>query len=245
MLKRSFILLPALLSGCGPSQSADTRTLSLQLLFDGTALDCQQVLTINNQHWKLQQFQLYLSGFTLNDNTLPLTSGPAHQQADIALLGTVCDGTGNWQMQFAKPLSSGQLSFTLGVPAALNHQDPLRAASPLNQSDMFWSWQQGYKYLRLELAGTEQQWALHLGATGCQSPSPMRPPATPCQQPNLARINLNYQSGQTLTLDLAPLLSGISLSADNHCMSDANRLSCQTLLPRLGINAAPVGWSMQ
>uniref|UniRef100_A0A486XIS8 Copper-binding protein MbnP-like domain-containing protein n=1 Tax=Rheinheimera sp. BAL341 TaxID=1708203 RepID=A0A486XIS8_9GAMM len=219
----------------------------LQLQFNGQPLSCDTVITLADNSWQLGQFQLYLSDFSLNNKPLLLDPTPAHQQPQLALLGTVCSEPAfdNWQLKFTRPLTSGTLAFSVGVPLARNHQDPLQAKPPLNQSDMYWSWQQGYKYLRLELNGADSQWALHLGATGCQSPSPMRPPSSACQQQNRPQIAVAYQSGQSLSLDLAPLLDGISLSADNHCMSDPNRLSCQALLPRLGIGAAPLGWSAQ
>ncbi|MBZ9609988.1 MbnP family copper-binding protein [Rheinheimera maricola] len=248
MLRRSLIVLSALLSGCSPSApDSNASSLAVQLWFNGAPLRCSDTITLAQQPWQLAQFQLYLSDISLNNKPLLLDPTPLHQQPQLALLGTVCgeSANDNWQLKFTRPLSAGVLAFTVGVPASRNHQDPLRAASPLNQSDMFWSWQQGYKYLRLELAGAAQQWALHLGATGCQSASPMRPPTTSCQQPNLARISVNYQRGQILTLDLAPILAEFTPATDNHCMSDPNRLSCQTLLPRLGINGTPLGWSMQ
>lgn len=254
MLRAGLLLLSCILTGCNPAPGT-TSTLTLQLRINDKPLSCDEAfsqagraLSQTEKAWQLQQFQLYVSDFRLNNMPLLLDTAALHQQADIALLGTVCDGADNWQLQFAGPLTAGQLSFTLGVPAALNHQEPLRAAAPLNQSDMFWSWQQGYKYLRLDIHSTAQparQWSLHLGATGCRSASPMRAPQADCSNPNRVTVSLNYQPGQQLTLDLAPILAGINLSADNHCMSDPNRLSCQTLLPRLGIGARPQGWSMQ
>lgn len=42
--------------------------------------------------------------------------------------------------------------FTLGVPFALNHGDPTIAASPLNLTALFWAWQSGYKFVKIDLA---------------------------------------------------------------------------------------------
>ena len=36
------------------------------------------------------------------------------------------------------------------MPWQLNHQNPLTASSPLNISEMFWSWQLGHKFLRFD-----------------------------------------------------------------------------------------------
>lgn len=247
MLRPGILLLLLLLSGCDNTTTANTSSLLLQLQFKGQPLRCDTTMLLSDKPWQLAQLQLYLSDFSLNNKPLLLDPTPLHQQPQLALLGTVCSeqANANWQLKFTRPLTSGTLAFSVGVPLARNHQDPLQAKPPLNQSDMYWSWQQGYKYLRLELSAADSQWALHLGATGCQSPSPLRPPTNPCLAQNRPRIAIAYQSGQSLSLDLAPLLDGISLSADNHCMADPNRLSCQTLLPRLGVGATPLGWSAQ
>ena len=248
MLRSGILLTLLLLFGCDNATTANNATsLTLQLQFNGQPLRCDTTMLLADKPWQLAQFQLYLSDFSLNSKPLLLDPTLVHQQPQLALLGTVCNdaSTDNWQLTFTRPLTSGTLAFNVGVPLARNHQDPLQAKPPLNQSDMYWSWQQGYKYIRLELSAADSQWALHLGATGCQSASPMRAPPSPCLAQNRPQIQLNIMPGQQLTLDLAPLLDGIVLTADNHCMADPNRKSCQTLLPRLGIGGPAVGWSAQ
>lgn len=47
--------------------------------------------------------------------------------------------------------------FTLGVPFDLNHGDPTIAPSPLNSSAMFWAWQSGYKFVKIDMASSGQQ----------------------------------------------------------------------------------------
>src|SRR5579863_8307437 len=44
------------------------------------------------------------------------------------------------------------LRFTLGVPFELDHIAATSAPSPLNTTAMFWSWQDGFKFLRAEVA---------------------------------------------------------------------------------------------
>ena len=43
------------------------------------------------------------------------------------------------------------LSFNIGVPFAINHQNPLLQESPLNDSSMFWAWRNGYKFVRWDM----------------------------------------------------------------------------------------------
>jgi uncharacterized repeat protein (TIGR04052 family) len=82
------------------------------------------------------------------------------------------------------------IRFTLGVPFELNHANPMTAAAPLNRGDLFWSWQSGYKFLRVDLADTAHEWSFHLGSTGCVSASALRAPESPCAQPNRVRVEL-------------------------------------------------------
>ena len=248
MLRPGLFLSLLLLCSCTPN-TGDTNhsSLTLQLRFNGEELRCNQMIRITDKQWMLSQLQLYLSDFHINNKPVLLDPTLTHQQPQLALLGMVCSeqDNANWQLKFTRPLTAGQLSFTIGVPEVRNHQNPLQAKTPLYHSDMYWSWQLGYKYLRLELASETEQWALHLGAAGCHSASPMRAPQAPCQHQNRPKITLNYNGEQTLNLDLAPLLTGLALTPDNHCMSDPNRLSCQILLPRLGIGSNALGWSLQ
>jgi len=248
MLKPGILCSLLLLSGCNPNnQSAAESILTLQLRFNGEALGCDRLINLADTPWSLSQLQLYLSDFQINNKPVLLDPTMTYQQPQLALLGMVCSepDNANWQLKFTRPLTAGQMSFNIGVPEQRNHQNPLQAKTPLNQSDMYWSWQQGYKYLRLELAKETEQWALHLGAAGCHSASPMRAPQAPCQHQNRPKISLRYRGEKTLILDLAPMLADITLSADNHCMSYPNRLSCQILLPRLGIGGDAQGWSLQ
>lgn len=43
------------------------------------------------------------------------------------------------------------VTFDLGVPFALNHADVASAPSPLNVKAMWWSWQGGYKFVRVDM----------------------------------------------------------------------------------------------
>lgn len=248
MLRPGLFFSLFLLSSCTPNtRDTNDTLLTLQLGFNGEVMGCNQLISIQDKQWELSQLQLYLSDFRISGKPILLDPTLAHQQPQLALLGTVCNDkpNANWQLKFTRPLTAGQLSFNIGVPEQRNHQNPLQAKTPLNQSDMYWSWQQGYKYLRLEIASDTAKWALHLGASGCQSASPMRAPKAPCQYQNRPQITLNFNGERTLNLDLAPLLADLALSTDNHCMSDPNRLSCQILLPRLGIGGDALGWSLQ
>jgi uncharacterized repeat protein (TIGR04052 family) len=82
------------------------------------------------------------------------------------------------------------IRFKVGVPFDLNHADVLQAVAPLNRGDLFWTWQSGYKFLRLDVRTQEREHAFHLGSTGCSSASALRPPSQPCAQPNVITVEL-------------------------------------------------------
>jgi uncharacterized repeat protein (TIGR04052 family) len=43
------------------------------------------------------------------------------------------------------------LRYVLGVPFGLSHDDATIAPSPLNLTSLFWTWQSGYKFLRIDM----------------------------------------------------------------------------------------------
>lgn len=239
--------ITAVLTACQPVEKP-AATLQLQLLWQGKPWLCGQTIQLGTQSMQLDTLQLYLSQFR---QTEPVLLRPTeHSSEQAVLFGVDCrdaqaQATAQWAIPLDKPLNSGPLQFTLGLPEALNHQNPLQASSVFQAPDMHWNWQFGYKFLRLDLAPdarstatTATAWSFHLGSTGCESPSVMRAPAAPCQAPNRVEVTLNYQAGQLLALDLAPLLQGIVPSNDNSCMADRQVQSCQLLLGRLGLYEA-------
>lgn len=227
------------LLGLASCQPQPQPMLNFALHWQGKPLRCDSQLTLGDQTFQLAQLQLFLSDFS-QTQPIALQSGP-YSNERVVLLGIDCQSNdpGQWQIPLTSSLTPGPFSFTLGIPAELNHQNPLVAQAPLQQTDMHWSWQHGYKFLRLDLTGAAG-WSLHLGSTGCQGPSVMRPPQAPCQQPNQIRVQLQYQAQQQLVLDLAPLLKDFAANGNNSCMSDRQTHSCRQLFPRLGIDATAV-----
>jgi len=123
----------------------------------------------------------------------------------------------------------------------------MRAQSIFANSNMFWTWQQGYKYMRLDLEHsiTGQQWAFHLGATGCQSSSVLRPPHQACRQPNTVITTLSLtEQHPMITLDLSQLLSGIALHKESRCLSLPTQKSCLSLFSNIGLHGAPSAFKL-
>ena len=127
------------------------------------------------------------------------------------------------------------IEFELGVPFEHNHANPLTAPAPLNVPSMFWTWQSGYKFLRLDIGS---DWSFHLGSTGCVSESAVRPPRV-CEQPNLATIRLPAAAAfaGVVAVDLDTLLADVDIAAADNCVDAYGNLEiCRRLLTRLGID---------
>ncbi|MBN8620544.1 MAG: metallo-mystery pair system four-Cys motif protein [Anaerolineae bacterium] len=134
------------------------------------------------------------------------------------------------------------LVFELGVPFELNHLDASVAPSPLNVAAMWWVWQVGYKFVRIDLMADGQPWFIHLGSTDCESADFNTPPESPCGAPN--RVEVRFESfnpaHDIVTVDLASVVEGIDLSTSQPeppgCMSGKDDADCTILFPNLGLS---------
>ena len=163
--------------------------------------------------------------------------GQTNAQAALLAFELDCDQESSAVLSFMRPDGMQSLSFTLGVPAEANHANPLQAKPPLNNFDMHWAWQGGYKFLSLDLGNV---WSFHLGSTGCFSESPVRPPDTPCRQPNRVRVRVDDLTARpiTLRLDIAALLANMAPSALDNCVGPYHdKAHCRQLVTRLGLDA--------
>lgn len=179
---------------------------------------------------ELQDLRFFISDLTLVDEagaeaaiTLDATSP---WQVEHAVLIDAEDATGGCSTagnpqtntEATGTVDSGawtHLRFGLGLPFDLNHGDGSTAAPPLNVSAMFWSWQAGHKFARVDLAVGDEgdAWFFHLGSTGCTSSGAVIAPELSCDQPNLATITIPFDpDADTVRLDLGTLLGGVDVS---------------------------------
>lgn len=129
--------------------------------------------------------------------------------------------------------------FTVGVPFELNHLNDATAPAPLNSPGMFWQWQDGYKFLRVDfLPVGGDRWNVHLGSRACdnaENPNSV-PPAGECGRSNRGWVELpNYSLGTPIRMDLSQLVAGADLS----CNVDMSPPGCMSA-PAEGIDCSPV-----
>ncbi|PRQ08126.1 MbnP family copper-binding protein [Enhygromyxa salina] len=209
---------------------------------------------------EIQDLRYYVSEIELLDaqgNATPLTldQDGLWQYADVALLDFE-DGTAACQEAGTAELNNSVVGsvpdgdytgvrFILGVPFDLNHQDLAAAPSPLSVPSMFWVWQGGHKFVRLDLRNDnpdDNAWFWHLGSTGCTSDGPEAPPEAPCVRPNRLAVELPEfdWSAQTIVMDVGMLLEGVDVSQNTPmtapgCMSAPDDPECMELFPKIGL----------
>lgn len=212
---------------------------------------------------QIRDLRFYVSNLTLvaadgHTAALTLDDDGRWQNGRVALLdfedGTgACAETGNpderHEVTGLAPAGDWTaLRFDLGVPADLNHQDASVAPAPLDLTTMFWVWQSGYKFARIDLensnAAPANQWNIHLGSTGCTSATPVNPPETPCAQPNRPTFEVTGfdAAAPTIVLDLAALLANVDVGSNAPdsppgCMSSPTEpADCAELFANLGLD---------
>ncbi|WP_157673825.1 MbnP family copper-binding protein [Cognaticolwellia beringensis] len=244
------------LTGNSIANSTPSSSINVQLLWQQNVLNCQAPFKADNGNkaWYLDQFQFYISDIKYGSEkagwqkvNLTQTAFQAHE---TVLLGTNCRAaeqlsnmmkSSNWAIDIEQDnqiLNDGTyIRFTLGVPFQVNHLNPLSQKSPLNLPSMFWVWQTGHKFMRLELATSDDQWLFHLGSTGCKSASVMRAPEQACRYPNTFHFELPLDKNQDdqpeFSVDLAELLNNVELTSASSCQSEQDKLSCQQLFDNL------------
>lgn len=233
--------------GCS-AENEDVEALHFSPNFSGVVLDCDSIFSVKNKKWRYQKLQMYITNVQLQNKKGDWISWPMtvtnYQHSEVALIGENClddQEQANWKIEFAampKLTEMSKIRFTLGVPFELNHLNPLTQTSPLNESSMFWVWQTGHKFLRVELASADDNWLFHLGSTGCSAPSVMRAPAKPCKQPNQVLMELPFNTiTKSIDIDLAGLLKGVTVTKNNSCQSAPDDKNCQQLLNNIGVNS--------
>lgn len=135
------------------------------------------------------------------------------------------------------------LRFTVGVPFTQNHQDVAAAPAPLNQSSMFWGWNIGYIFFKLDVTTTGQPggWSFHVGSTGC---TPAGNAPTTCANPNRPEVIFaDFQENQTITIDIAELLAQANVDVGPGCHSFPGTAACSAGFPRFGLayESTPAG----
>ncbi|MCB9687884.1 MAG: metallo-mystery pair system four-Cys motif protein [Alphaproteobacteria bacterium] len=233
--------------------------LSFRATVDGLDPVCGQTYALSGGDFTLGDLRFYVSGLALvkDDGTeVPVTldDDGVWQNAGVALLdfedGTASCAVGTTEENHSVRgrVAAGTydgVAFDLGVPFDQNHQEAALAAPPLNTTAMFWSWQGGYKFLRIDgVNASSSPWHVHVGSSMCTSTGPTEAPTVECDHPNRARIVLRGFDpfAGTVVFDAGALLDGTDTSLDPvmpppGCMSGVTEtVECGSLYANLGLD---------
>ncbi len=254
-MRRLVLLLVLAGAGCRKAEPPPREVrVPVRLVVGDTAIGCDAQAgpcvggacpaTIHDVRLFVSEVRVVTAGGEVPAALVPVDQ---HQTADVALLdfGLRDDGCqpalAHTALALSVPESAGdvrELAFTVGVPFALNHQNPALAQAPLTAGSMHWSWRGGYKFLRVEAAlkgagaavgdavagaapGERQEVRLHLGSTGCEGAIGA---ITACSGPGRVAVRATVGAAG-LVLDLAPLLQ-VPSGGDGDCMGAPSDPDC-------------------
>lgn len=206
----------------------------------------------------LVDFRFYVSRVRLvradgAEVPVTLTQDSLWQLDDVALLdfengsGACANGTEQTRDIVTGSVPVGEytgLRFDVGLPFEKNHRDPTLQPSPLNLSRMFWNWNGGYKFMRLDIRTTGQPrgWLVHLGSTACTpSDGPSTVPVS-CAHSNVVTVDLPAFSAarDVVELDVLTLFAASNVDVNTPdtamgCMSGSTDPECRGLFEQLGL----------
>jgi uncharacterized repeat protein (TIGR04052 family) len=230
------------------------RPVDCGMIYDGVGTT-SSTISINDYRFYIANVRLINAAG--EEVPVELTQDGKWQYENVALLdfedgSSFCQSAGNPDLndKVVGTVPEGEyngLLFDLGVPFELNHLDTTTAPAPLNIPAMWWNWQVGYKYVRIDLQTPQSQtpaWFIHLGSTGCQSADGNTPPTEPCSNPNTTTVRLSeFDPVRNFVIaDLATLLSNVNLDESvpmpPGCMSGPEDTDCAGLFPGFGLELA-------
>lgn len=254
------------LAACGdevePTQSPAVE-IAFVALANGQPLECGSAYAgLGGGSFEYRGLRFFVSNVQVGAGTdraaLALEDDGRWQDGQVALLdfedgdSQCAVGTADTRTvvrgQLDAPPESAGLSFTVGVPFESNHGDVAQATGPLSLTSMFWNWQGGYKFVRLDGFADGGAYNFHLGSTGCDG-GPTGG-VTACMNPNRVDVQLDdWVEGSVVVLDLAALLDGATLTNTDGtapgCMSGPDDPECGAVFENLGLAHGAAGPSAQ
>lgn len=252
------------LAASAPGCDADTTAAGVDLHFAANVADSP--FNCNTTYSGLGQagdasahftdLRFYVSDVVLIDADgaevpAPLVPDGLWQLPEVALLdfedgsGFCVNGTAPMNAVVRTSAPEGDwrgVRFTLGVPFAVNHGDTATAPTPLNLTALFWNWNAGYKFIRVDAQiGGTRGFNLHLGSIGCAMDMTTGS-VRECERPNRPVVTLPDFDPATdvINLDVAALYADVDLSAEQGgapgCMSAPDDPECRPVFEAFGLS---------
>lgn len=256
------------------TSSSPTQDVSVQfaaVVGSSAPVDCASTLAGLGAHGtsaQLRDLRLYLSNVRLVSSTgteVPITLTQNDYQlgqgSDSAVLidltdtstgacALATDGSAQTNRVIVGKVPPGtyvRFKATVGLPDALNHSDTMTAQAPLDNMAMGWSWQNGRKFIKLELdptggvstgTGAVSTYNVHIASTGCSGGNNA---SATCTNGNMVGIDIALNpSSQQVALDLNEVFRGVDITTNANgavgCMSASSDTDCTNLFVNLGLN---------
>lgn len=234
-------------------------SIAFEAMVGSEAFDCAKTYTglgSTGAEAKITDFRLYVHDVALvtkDGASVPVTldQDGVWQYENVALLdfesgsGACANGTAELNTALKGTVPAGEyngITFQVGVPFELNHEDVATAPSPLNLSALFWNWNGGYKFLRVDsvATGAPMSFNLHLGSTECQDDG--NGGVSSCNKPNRPSISLTGKDplAAKIVVDYAAVVADADLVQDGGgapgCMSGAADPECAAVFGKLGLD---------
>jgi uncharacterized repeat protein (TIGR04052 family) len=173
------------------------------------------------------------------------------QSTDVVLLdfedgsGECGEGNSQTNTKITGRAPSGTytgISFSNGVPEALNHEDPTTVDDPIGEfSALSWGWLGGFRFTKVELrqvtdASDFGRAVAHIGSTACSGNPQMG--SVKCGKPNRNSVELDDFDAETnvIVLDIAPIFASTDLTQMADCHSTG--ASCEPMFEAFGVDFA-------
>jgi uncharacterized repeat protein (TIGR04052 family) len=247
---------------CTPSKQ--TVRIEFRPVYNNKAINCDLGFQRTDENWSIKTFGMFLSSLQLvnsrGEEQIVELVKTNWQTTETGLLWFIpgCEHNNELSNTFnqnllikldAKDLyQAKQLTFSLAVPFEQNHANPLTQTAPLNNPEMFWTWQTGHKFMRFDLKQVDSRanWAFHLGSVGCTSKSALRAPNQECSQPNRLKVDIDIPKHKgnkpevlVVNINIDTMVNGIDISNSKPCMFTLNdQVDCLQVLQNL--NTKPV-----
>lgn len=272
---RGFASLLLLAAGCGdnfdapdaaPPPDADLSPRAVTIRFEakvGTAaFACGQTYqhmgtedtTITPRDFRFYVQDVELLGAGGARTPLALDQDGTWQYQNVALLdfenftGGCADGTPETNLTLRGKVPPGPytgISFTIGLPAAMNHKDLTALPAPLNLTSLWWGWNFGHIFfaavshtdITTPTPGTNDHY-VHVGSTGCNG-DPAMGEAVTCTSSNRPHVELTGFDPltQAIRVDYGAVLAGSKLTTSEGCHSFTAD-TCTAPFAKVGIDFA-------
>lgn len=221
--------------------------ISFALHFNGQPISCGS--DVDGVRLTDLRFYIHDLEFLKNDDSaeaVTLTEDGKWQSRNVVLIdlenaeGACLNGSADTN-HVARGRYSGEsvkgLVFRLGVPQALNHQDPLQAGAPLAYSEMHWYWASGYKFMRAGVETDDDSFFLHLGSSRCEGTIGNIRGCRSSNRPLVSLVSFN-PGKHSVVIELDQLFSSADLhdNVPSECMSGPADGGCRGPFAQLGID---------